>query len=469
MTETEKILRKIEEDAAPGEKEILAEYIREWLVGPKREQMLTGQRYYENRGDILDRCHWVVGADGQLKEDRGLPAARIAHGFVRKLVDQKAQYLFGRPFTIRCTDKRFAQKLNSLFDPMLRAEMRGLCKEAVNKGIAWLQVWPEDGKVRFKKIPSEELIPIWENGEHMRLQKMLHIFPVEMYSGRKKEVLTRVQCWDVDGVQEYWYKNGRLEEDGEKMPHLVLDGQGLLLDTLPFIPFRYNEEELPLIQFIKPLVDDYDRLKSQDSDNLGETSGALMVLHNYDGTDLGEFRENLARYKAVKVSDGGGLDIKEQPVHTEAVLAHLRQDRKDLYEIGRGVDTQRESLGNASGVAMKFLYADLDLDCAGIESAFAAGFAEMVSFIGLFYGLMGEGDFSGMTAEIILNRDIVINESDAIAECVSSAEVLSKRTVLENHPWVVNVEEEIERLKEDGTDDRAEGSLGMGRAVGTGA
>jgi SPP1 family phage portal protein len=405
------------------------------------------------------RSRHIIGTDGQLKEDTSLPATRIAHGFVRKLVDQKAQYLFGRPFTIRCADRAFAERLNRLFDPSARSMMRGLCKEAVNKGIAWMQIWPENGEIRMQKIPSEELIPIWEDGGHHRLQKMLHVFPMEVYRKGGRQVWLRVRCWDEDGVQDYWYKDGRLEEDGEKMPHLTLDGQGLLLEQLPFVPFRYNEEELPLIQFIKPLVDDYDLLKSQDSDNLGETSGALMVLQNYDGTDLGEFRENLARYKAVKVSDGGGLDIKTQPVHTDAVLAHLKQDRKDLYEVGRGVDTQTETIGNASGVAMRFLYADLDLDCAGIESAFAAAFAEMVRMIGLYYRLMGVGDFVGLQADIILNRDIVVNESDAIDQCVSSEGILSKRTVLENHPWVVNVEEELERLEGESTEKPGEESV----------
>ena len=223
----------------------------------------------------------------------------------------------------------------------------------------------------------------------------------------------------------------------------------MLLEELPFIPFKYNEEELPLIQFIKPLIDDYDWLKSEDADNLGETSGALMVLQNYDGTDLGEFRENLARYRAVKVSDGGGLEIKEQPVHTAEVMQHLLQDRKDLYEVGRGVDTQDDKIGTASGVAMKFLYADLDLDCSGIEGAFAEGFDKMVRFIGLFYSLMGRGDFADARAEIILNRDIIISEMDAVEQCAGLAGLLSKRTVLENHPWVVNVEEELGRLKSE--------------------
>ena len=98
---------------------------------------------------------------------------------------------------------------------------------------------------------------------------------------------------------------------------------------------------------------------------------------------------------------------------------------------------------------MKFLYADLDLDCAGIESAFAAGFEQMVYFVALFAGLMGMGDFSGVSAEIILNRDIIISEGDAIDQCAASAGLLSKRTMLENHPWVVSVEEELARLQQE--------------------
>ena len=449
MTETQRILRLLAEQAPPSDREILADIVREFLSGEKRREMLTGQRYYENRGDILRRTHWQIGKDGRRIPDETQPASKIAHGFVRKLVDQKAQYLFGRPFTIRCENDAFSRLMARTFDQTMRARMRTLCKEAVNKGIGWLQVWPENGEICFKLIPSEQLIPVWENGDQDRLQMVLRLIPVQQYSRGRMEKRLLVRCWDCDGVQDYFYHNGRMEPDGEKQPHLTLDGKGMLLDRLPFIPFRYNEEELPLIRFIKPLIDDYDLLKSEDSDNLGETSGALMVLTNYDGTDLGEFRENLARYRAVKVSDGGGLDIMAHPVHTDSLLAHLQQDRKDLYEIGRGVDTQNESFGTASGVAMKFLYADLDLDCAGIESAFAAGFEQMVYFVGLFAGLMGLGDFSDVSAEIILNRDIIISEGDAIDQCTASAGLLSKRTMLENHPWVISVEEELARLEQE--------------------
>lgn len=124
----------------------------------------------------------------------------------------------------------------------------------------------------------------------------------------------------------------------------------------------------------------------------------------------------------------------------------MERTRKDLYEAGRGVDTQREGFGNLSGVALKFLYADLDLDCSGLETEFAAGFEKMLRFIKCWLALSGKGDFSGEDAQLILNRDILINEAEAIEGCVQSAGILSKETILENHPWVENLGFELGRL-----------------------
>ncbi|MBR6791410.1 MAG: phage portal protein, partial [Oscillospiraceae bacterium] len=137
---------------------------------------------------------------------------------------------------------------------------------------------------------------------------------------------------------------------------------------------------------------------------------------------------------------------REMPVHTEEVMRHLSQDRKDIYEIGRGVDTQCEKLGQASGIAMKFLYADLDLDCSGIESQFLAGIERVVRLAAELWKLMGYGDFTGEKADIIINRDMIISESDAIADCVKSGGMLSRRTILENHPWVTDAGRELDRL-----------------------
>ena len=355
--------------------EILAEYIKDWLLSEKRREMETGRRYYFNQNDIKERKRWMIGGSGELIEDLSANNRRISHNFLRKLIDQKAQYLFGRDFSISAKNEMFAQKLNDIFDPSLRATMKNVCKEAVMKGVSWLFCTVEEGKIGFQKLSSENIIPIEDRG---KLTGVLSLYQKECYSGKKREIQTFAEYWSGDGVETFLYQNGELIPDvfTEKRPHFMIDGQGYNLRSLPFIPFPYNEEEVPLIHFIKELIDDYDLLKSEDTNTLLENPGALLVLKNYDGTDLGEFRRNLSRYKIVKVSDDGGITVERTPNATSSIMSHLLTDRKDIYELGRGVDTQNEQLGTASGVAMRFLYTDLDLDCSGIESQFKAGFAE---------------------------------------------------------------------------------------------
>ena len=89
------------------------------------------------------------------------------------------------------------------------------------------------------------------------------------------------------------------------------------------------------------------------------------------------------------------------------------------------------------------------LDANGIESEFLVSLNELTKFVKLWLMLVGKGDFTGVKVDFIFNRDIIINESDAIEQCVKSREILSEKTVLENHPWVKNVEEEFLRKDEE--------------------
>jgi len=428
------------------DKEIL-DAVKGFLCSQKREEMLCGERYYEGQNDILTRKRMVIGESGELTEDKNLSNNRIAHGFFKKLVDQKAEYLFGREFTVSAEKADFSEHLQRIFDADFKNRLKNLCKEAVVKGVAWLQVYFENGEIRFKKIPSEEVIPIWADNEKNTLEALIRVYGVM----RSKKSVNAVEYWDLSGVRYYILDNGRLYNDAkrENSTHITLDGVGYNFKKIPFIPFKYNEEEISLIRYTKSLIDDYDLLKSDDSNTICDVPNSILVVKNYDGQGLGEFRKNLSRYKAVKVTDDGGLDIKSSNISTDMVERHLALDRKDLYEAGRGVDTQTEDFSTSSGVALKFLYADLDLDANGIESEFLVSLKAVTEFIKVWLYIAEKGDFAGDEVTFTFNRDIIVNESSAIEECVKSKEILSEKTILENHPWVRDVETEIARKGEE--------------------
>ena len=109
------------------------------------------------------------------------------------------------------------------------------------------------------------------------------------------------------------------------------------------------------------MIDDYDPTTSDTSNNLQDIPNSIKVAKNYDGTDKGEFTQNLAIFRTAFVSGDGDMKVIETNMDVAAIDSHLNRLRKDIYEAGNGVDTQEVSLGNASGVALKFRYATLIL------------------------------------------------------------------------------------------------------------
>ena len=48
---------------------------------------------------------------------------------------------------------------------------------------------------------------------------------------------------------------------------------------------------------------------------------------------------------------------------------------------------------------------------------------------------------------IVFNRDMLINETESIENCQKSVGILSNETIVEQHPWVTDVETELSRLE----------------------
>jgi hypothetical protein len=44
---------------------------------------------------------------------------------------------------------------------------------------------------------------------------------------------------------------------------------------------------------------------------------------------------------------------------------------------------------------------------------------------------------------------MLINETERISDCVKSLNVISLRTILENHPFVKDVDKELERINKE--------------------
>ncbi|MCL2461388.1 MAG: phage portal protein [Defluviitaleaceae bacterium] len=444
--------------------------VYEWINSEKRAAMLTGERYYRNRNDILNRRRTMIGEGGKPVAVDNLPNNRVAHPFARTLNDQKTSYLFAKPFTIATGNDAYKQTLTEIFDDILHGAINNLGREAINKGIAWLHpYYDETGALKFRVIPSEEIIPLWSDSAHTKFDAVIRTYNVENFINQRKIEVTKVEWWDGDGVRRYMVGDGSLPsamaasgrtltpdfEAGYISSHFtaVVESQEVPMNwaRLPFIPFKYNPDEQPLIRNVKNSIDSYDTAVSDFVNQMQEDSGSsILVVKNYGGQDMGEFRRNLSTFRAVNVLDNGGLEALTTQVAAANFTALELMLRKNIFKHGRGVDTEGDRIGsNPSGVSLKFIYSDLDLDCNMLETQFQIGLDSLMWFINTDLANRGAGDFGGEEVEFTFTRDIIINESEKITSAQTSLGIISEETVVANHPWVTNPLEELKRMKRE--------------------
>lgn len=436
ITETVRIGAILERQSGMTLEQIIKLEVDDWINSEQYKSMLEGERYYRN-----EICVNHI-------KDGGI---QVINAFVRKIAKQKVDYLLSKPFSIRTKNDTYLGLLNAYMVKKLRKTIKTLGKEAVNKGIAWLQVYFEHNEIAFRVIPSEEVIPLWADSTHATLDGVIRVYCVVEYEGTKKQDVRHVEYWNSEGVRRYVCKDSELVPDevqGAVESHLTINGAAYNWERLPFIAWRYNDDELPLIKLLKSPVDDYNTQKSVMANLLKDIPNFIYVLKNYGGQSLQDFLSDLAEYNAIKIDDGdGGVDKLQADFNISAYDTYQQQARKDIYEFGRGVDTQAIDLGNASGEALKFRYADLDADCNDMEAEFAEAFRNLIWFVNQFLKMAGQGDFKDEDVDIIFNRDIIIVESEVIDQFNKSTEDrISQKTALSNHPWVTDVEEEIKQI-----------------------
>lgn len=422
--------------------------------------MLAGDNYYSGKHAILHKKRTAIGDDGKLTVIENLPNNKIVDNQYRKMVIQKSNYIVGQPFVFVSKNQAYVDAVKPyILSKTFLKNLIAIVKDFLNGGIAWMMPsYDENGEFYYKRFKPYEILPMWKDAEHTVLDAAIRVYEILGYEGTTEKVITKVEVFNPDGIYYFELLNGNLiPEEPFYEPYFTVtddDGttQGFNWEKIPLIPFKYNDGEVPLITMCKSLQDGLNKIQSQWEDQMEEDPrNTIMVLVNYDGQNLGEFRRNLAQYGAVKVRsmDGSHGDVKtlQIQVNAENYKAIIEQFKKAIVENCMGYDAKDDRVGsNANEMNLKSMYSDIELDTNGIETELQSAFEQMIWFLNCHLANTGVGDFENEEYEIIFNRDIMINESEVI-ENISKSQDLSLETRIAQHPWVDDPEAELERIK----------------------
>lgn len=443
------------------EKDFIRLEIMRWKNSPLRRMMIDGERYYNGDHDILSRKRTMIGQDGEIEVVHNLPNNRKINNQFAKLVDQKANYLLSKPITFECENEAYAKELDLIFNASFLRRIKNGGIDALCGGISWIYpYYDESGAFKFQRFKPYEILPFWKDNEHEELDCAIRLYQVQGWEGTTPVIIEKVEVFKREGIERYILDDGELKPDVEA-PYGVyarIGEQGYVWDRIPLIPFKANSSEIPLIKKVKGLQDALNVMLSDFLNVMQEDArNTILVIKNYDGTDLGDFRYNLATYGAIKVraDDGanGSVEALQVAVNKDNYESVIKELKKAIIENAMGYDAKDDRLGgNANQINIKSMYSDIDIDADSMEAEYRASFEQLLYFVNSYLKTIGKGDFFNEKVRITFNRDILINETETIDNLTKLGVQLPNDILISQVPFVDDPQAVIDKLKEEQED-----------------
>lgn len=457
--ETKRIcdLLRVDAKSRLSDLEFLNKEVNKWLRSKERLDQIAGDLYYGYEQDIRHKRRLIIGEDGKMVEDSQLPNNKMLDNQYAKAVDQKVNYMLSKAITFKTKNTAYNDVLTTVFNKRFLRLIKNVGKDSYNGGVGYLYpYYDENGEFKFKRFKPWEIKVYWKDDDKTEIDCFIHYYELEGYEGKLEKIYRFVEVYDTNGIHKFEYVNGGLKPDYSTY-HFETDEDGQTVEynwnKVPLIPFKSNSACIPLLRKCKGLQDAINEILSQFKDGMDENAGgnSIIVIKNYDGENLGTFRRNISTYKAVKVRtvDGadGGVDKLEITVNCENYKLILYELKKALIQNCKCYDVDElKSAGSPNEMTIKSVFSDIDLDANELETEYQASFEELLWFVNQHLANSGVGSFENEQVEIIFNRDMMVNDSQVIADLNNSASILSHKTLVSLHPWVNDVDSELEQI-----------------------
>jgi len=428
--------------------EVIKEEIKEDVTSNTKQSAYNGIMYYRSLNTKI-----------KSREKENFLSTfehKIANGFLKKIIDQKVNYLLGKKIVIENIEK-INQTIN------INKIIRKAAKESCKKGVEWLHPYINNsGEFKISNISGLECIPIYDTEYQEELIQMIRYYKITVLDNKNKKVSRyKVELYDKDKVTYYmqdaegnYYLDTSIEINplyyisiSTKLGKKVLGSKGNGWGKVPFIPLWNNDDKTNDLEPIKEHIDLYDIVESDFANNLDQLQDVLLVLKNRSPGEYEKFLKNLKKYKIVEVDEDGDLKSLSIDVPVVARKELLSILRDNIFEFGQAVDTRRVADGNTTNVVIKSRYSDLDLKCDDFQFMIEDSIYNLLWFVNKYFEVTGKPTENLENVEITFNRNIIFNESEKVKNFVDQGGRISNKTLLSNHPNVDNVNEELEELE----------------------
>jgi SPP1 family phage portal protein len=316
--------------------------------------------------------------------------------------------------------------------------------------VSWIHFYVKDSKLKYIIVYDSEIIPFWNN-DKTELEKVVRYYKDDKM---KDDPDLIIEVWEKTGVQYFRYsKEGNLISEIQESHYeteYILAGEPIekefkSFNEIPFIPFYNNRDKTSDLFDIKNMMDAYNSLCTGFFENIEKFQEFIMLFQGFSGDKeaLKEAMKKLKEAKAIGLPDSSsnaGYISVDIPVEARNVLLEVLKEA--LFFVGRGMDPTKVGDGNVTNVVIKSRYILLDSKSSESEKRVVEFYNKCINFIKAYYR-------NNVKNNLTLNKSMLINESEKIDDCLKSMDMTSLKTVMDNHPWVKNSDDEIKLIEEE--------------------
>lgn len=392
--------------------------------------------YYAGQHDILHKE----------ARNHGAPNNKVVANFCKYISDMDTGFFIGKPvaYSSFTGNRDEVQALQDIFKYNDEAAHNmELAEEASITGDGYELLYMDaDANIRFRRIPSEEVILVCDAS--LEENVMLGIRHYRVYDLDGATYQEYVDVYDDSTVTNYSYDSGTLRLISAPQPHFFSD--------VPIVEYANNQLHQGDFEGVITQIDAYNLAQSCTMDDMEDFTDAYLCLAGMGGT-TGEDVQEMRRNKVLLLDNTGDAKWLIKNLNDTYIENMKSRLEKDIHKFSSVPDMSDEAFsGNASGVAIKYKLIGMEQIRSRKEVAFRKGLQRRIELIADMLRTKSAADIDFRDIEIIFTANIpadIKEQADIVKELYG---LVSQKRLLSLLPFITDPAAEMDELKHEEAD-----------------
>lgn len=299
---------------------------------------------------------------------------RVSNDFFGEIIDFKVGYFAGEPISYSYSDTDEAEETTggkeaikkaskALTDFITRNNMFGVDMETTKNA----SIYGYSGRLFY--VDKEETVRVMPvHGYETIILSDIGIYEPE-YAIRyytAKDIYGR-ETYTV----EFYDERYRTTFKGSSIQDLVeVDKKEHLFDYCPLQGIANNREHLGDAEKVLSLIDDYDKIVSDNSNEIEAFANALLLVNLNTNEETVKKAQRSGSLIVPPVGTNPSEPVKwvTKNINDAHIEHHLNRDEDNIYRFSKTPNLNDESFGSASGISLRFKLHGLEAKCAIFEA-----------------------------------------------------------------------------------------------------